>query len=228
MALNKAITKISDKMTNEYNSSFVVKEASFKGLSGIEMKGISLTPKNADTLLRVNEIKTSINIARLLTGDIQLGTLEMQNGFIQLVKNANGKNFDAFLRKKDKEELTDDNEGTDYASRAYKLLHRALNLVPTDMRLKNLTLRLDDMGRKVTLNLMNLKLEDKQLESTIGVSAKDITQNWKVKGFADPRNKQANLDFFNTDTTRIEIPYLNERYGLKSGFDSIHVNVDDY
>ncbi|MCO6147802.1 transglycosylase domain-containing protein [Flavobacterium sp. NRK1] len=225
--LNKAIARISDKMSSEYNSSFVVKEATFKGLSRIEMKGISLTPKNADTLLRVNEIKTSINLSRLLTADIQLGTLGMQNGFIQLVKNANGKNFDAFLRKKDKEELNDDNEGTDYASRAYKLLHRALNLVPTDMRLKNLTLRLDDMGRKVTLNLMNLKLEDKQLESTIGVSAKDIAQNWKVKGFADPRNKQANLDFFNTDTTRIEIPYLNERYGLKSGFDSIHLNVDN-
>lgn len=225
--LNKAIARISDKISSEYNSSFVVKEATFKGLSRIEMKGISLTPKNADTLLRVNEIKTSINLSRLLTADIQLGTLEMQNGFIQLVKNANGKNFDAFLRKKDKEELNDDNEGTDYASRAYKLLHRALNLVPTDMRLKNLTLRLDDMGRKVTLNLMNLKLEDKQLESTIGVSAKDIAQNWKVKGFADPRNKQANLDFFNTDTTRIEIPYLNERYGLKSGFDSIHLNVDN-
>lgn len=225
--LNKAIARISDKMSSEYNSSFVVKEATFKGLSRIEMKGISLTPKNADTLLRVNEIKTSINLSRLLTSDIQLGTLGMQNGFIQLVKNANGKNFDAFLRKKDKEELNDDNEGTDYASRAYKLLHRALNLVPTDMRLKNLTLRLDDMGRKVTLNLMNLKLEDKQLESTIGVSAKDIAQNWKVKGFADPRNKQANLDFFNTDTTRIEIPYLNERYGLKSGFDSIHLNVDN-
>lgn len=212
-------------MTTDYNSSFIVKEASFKGFSGIEMKGITLVPKNADTLLQVSEVKTSINFLKLLTGDVQLGTLEMKNGFIQLVKNENGKNFDAFLKNK-KEDILDDKKDANYAERAYRLLNRALNLVPTDMRLENLTLRMDDMGRKVNLHLKELKLADEQLESSIGVSADDIAQNWKVKGFADPRNKQADLNFFNTDTSRVEIPYLNERYGLKSGFDSIHINVE--
>jgi hypothetical protein len=223
--LEKAIAKVSDKMTTDYNSSFIVKEASFKGFSGIEMKGITLVPQNADTLLQVSELKTSINFLKLLTGDVQLGTLEMKNGFIQLVKNENGKNFDAFLKNK-KEDLLDDKKDANYAERAYRLLNRALNLVPTDMRLENLTLRMDDMGRKVNLHLKELKLADEQLESSIGVSADDIAQNWKVKGFADPRNKQADLNFFNTDTSRVEIPYLNERYGLKSGFDSIHINVE--
>lgn len=223
--LQKAIAKVSDKMTTDYNSSFIVKEASFKGFSGIEMKGITLVPKNADTLMQVSELKTSINFLKLLTGDIQLGTLEMKNGFIQLVKNENGKNFDAFLKNK-KEDLLDDKKDANYAERAYRLLNRALNLVPTDMRLENLTLRMDDMGRKVNLHLKELKLADEQLESSIGVSADDIAQNWKVKGFADPRNKQADLNFFNTDTSRVQIPYLNERYGLKSGFDSIHINVE--
>lgn len=223
--LQKAIAKVSDKMTTDYNSSFIVKEASFKGFSGIEMKGITLVPKNADTLMQVSELKTSINFLKLLTGDIQLGTLEMKNGFIQLVKNENGKNFDAFLKNK-KEDLLDDKKDANYAEKAYRLLNRALNLVPTDMRLENLTLRMDDMGRKVNLHLKELKLADEQLESSIGVSADDIAQNWKVKGFADPRNKQADLNFFNTDTSRVEIPYLNERYGLKSGFDSIHINVE--
>lgn len=223
--LQKAIAKVSDKMTTDYNSSFIVKEASFKGFSGIEMKGITLVPKNADTLLQVSELKTSINFLKLLTGDVQLGTLEMKNGFIQLVKNENGKNFDAFLKNK-KEDILYDKKDANYAERAYRLLNRALNLVPTDMRLENLTLRMDDMGRKVNLHLKELKLADEQLESSIGVSAADIAQNWKVKGFADPRNKQADLNFFNTDTSRVEIPYLNERYGLKSGFDSIHINVE--
>jgi hypothetical protein len=225
--LEKAINKVTGKMSTEYNSTFVVKEASFKGFSGIEMKEITLVPKNADTLLHISELKTSINLMHLLTGDIQLGTLEMQNGFVHLVKNKDGKNFDAFLKNNDKDEEEDDSDGPDYASRAYRILNRALNLVPTDMNLKNLNLRLDDMGRKVTVHLRELKLSDKQLVSSIGVSGKDIAQNWKVKGFADPRAKQADLDFFNTDTTRIEIPYLNERYGLKSGFDSIHLNVEN-
>lgn len=226
MVLDKAITKITNKMSTDYNSAFTVKSAKFKGFSNIEMEGITLVPKNADTLLQVKELKTSINLAKLLTGDVQLGTLEMKHGFVQLVKNANGRNFDAFLKNKNKDEEDDSSDGANYADRAYRILNRALNLVPTDMNLTNLTLRLEDMGRKVSLHLGNLTLADKQLESTIGVRGENIVQNWKVKGFADPRNKQADLDFFNTDTTRIEIPFIYERYGLKSGFDAIHVNVD--
>lgn len=227
MMLDKAITKITNKMDADYNSTFTVKSAKFSGFSNIEMEGITLVPKNADTLLQIKELRTSISLAHLLTGDIQLGTLEMKNGFVQLVKNANGRNFDAFLKNKNKDEEEDSNDDANYADRAYRILNKVLNLVPTDMNLTNLTLRLNDRGRKVSLHLGNLKLADKQLESTIGVRGENIAQNWKVKGFADPRNKQADLDFFNTDTTRIEIPFLYERYGLKSGFDAIHINVDN-
>src|ERR1044071_9373911 len=73
--LEKAITRISGKMDREYNTTFTVNKASFKGFSGIEMEGIYLVPKNADTLLQVRELKTSVNLGALLTGDVQLGTL---------------------------------------------------------------------------------------------------------------------------------------------------------
>jgi hypothetical protein len=46
---------------------------------------------------------------QLLTGDVQLGTLEVQNGFVQLVKKGKSRNFDAFLKRsleKKKKEIT--------------------------------------------------------------------------------------------------------------------------
>ena len=226
--LNKVLEKISVKLETDYDSNFKVNSATFKGFSGIEMEGISLVPKNADTLLRVKSLNTSVNFFKLLTGEVQLGTLEMKDGFIQLVKNKNGKNFDAFIKKDKKEHAEDlDNDAPDYAERAYRLLNMALNLVPTDMKLENLTLRLDDMGRKVNLHLNQLTLNEKQLESSIAVSSKNIAQQWKVKGFADPRNKRADLKFFATDSSSIAVPYLDERYGLKAGFDSIRLNVEN-
>jgi len=225
MALQKAIVKVTDKMARDYNTAFTVKEASFKGLSGIEVKNITIVPKGADTLLQVQQITTSINLSRLLVGDVQLGTLEMNNGYIQLVKNEKGWNFRPFLRNTKKDEENTDDSETSYADRAYRLLTKVLNLVPTDMQLQNLTLRMDDMGRKVNLNLKQLKLADNQLESTMHVTEDTITQTWKVKGFADPRGRKANLKFFNADTSRIAIPYISARYGLKSGFDAIQLNV---
>lgn len=224
--LEKAINRISAKMERDYNSTFTVSSAGFEGLSGVRMQGITLVPQNADTLLTVAALNTSINISRLFTGDVQLGMLEMKDGYIHLVKNANGRNFDAFLKKQkqqEKKEAAD--EEPNLARRAYRLLSRALNLVPTDMALENLRLQMDDMGRTVTLDLKQLRLADKHLETTIAVWENDSSQTWKVTGFADPRNKQADLKFYNSDSVRIKVPYLERRYGLNAGFDSIHVNV---
>lgn len=223
--LQKAITKVSDKMERDYNSDFSIKKASFEGFSGVALENVLLVPKNADTLLNVESIKTNINFWRLLTGDLQLGTLHVKNGFVQLVKNENGRNFDAFLKRKSNEDTT--NIETNYAERAYRLLNQALNLIPTDMNLENISLRMDDMGRKVKLDLKKLRLEDKELETSIGVTADNFRQNWKIKGFADPRNKKTDLRFFNVDTGKIRIPYVDERFNMKAGFDSIRLNVSN-
>lgn len=219
----KALTEITTKMARDYKCDFSVKKAHFQGLSGIEMEDVLLVPKNADTLFKIQKIKTSVSFWHLFTGTIQLGTLEAKNGFVQLVKNENGHNFDAFLPKKKKKIST--NEKTNYADLAYRILNKGLNLVPTDMQLENLSLRLDDMGKKATIRLQKLDLANKQLETSLQVQTDTFNQRWKIKGFADPRNKQTDIRFFNIDTGKIRLPYFDERFNIKASFDSIRLNV---
>lgn len=226
MALQKVIAKVQHKMENDYNSTFSVKEARFSGLSGISMKGIAVVPQGADTLLSIQELTTSISLGKIIFGDVQLGTLNMKDGYVQMVKKDSlGWNFRAFLKSKKTDDDTADTS-RDYADRAYNIINKALNLIPTDMVLQNLGLRVNDMGRKVSLNLSTLKLADEQLESSITVVEDSLTQHWKVKGLADPRGHICDLKFFNTDTTRIIVPYLAQRYKLKSGFKAIQLKVD--
>ena len=226
MVLQQTIAKVSIKMERDYNSSFSVKKASFVGLSGLSFSEIILVPKNADTLFNIQKMKTSVNFWRLLVGDIQLGTLEIENGYVQLVKNKNGRNFDAFL-KKDKDETTDFKEKRNYAQFAYRIISKVLNLVPTDMKVENLSFMLDDNGKKTSINFQKLRLVNKQLETSIKVETKTFTQRIRIHGFADPRNKKADIRFFNIDTGAIKVPYLDERYGLKSSFDSIQLNIQN-
>ncbi len=222
--LQKAISVITNKLDREYDSSFSIKKAEFKGLTAVEIEDIILVPHQKDTLFRIQNIKTSVSFWPLLMGTIRLESLKIDNGFVQLVKADYGRNFDAFLRKKD---TVDTGEKPNYAKLAYRLLNRGLNLVPTDMHLQNLTLRMNDMGKKATMRLNTLVLEDKQMESSIVVQTNTFTQRWKIKGFADPRNKQTDLRFFNIDTGKIKVPYFDERYGIKSSFDSIRLNVSN-
>ena len=226
MALEQVIAKVQQKVAQR-NAAFSVKEASFDGLSGIKMQHVTLVPNGADTLVSVKEINTSVNLARLMVGDVQLGTLHMTDGYIQLVKKDSlGWNFRNLLKSK-KEDNDDNDTSQSYADRAYGMMNRILNLIPTDMQIHNLELRVNDSGRKLNLKLTDTRLADNKLESTIRVTEDTIAQTWKVSGMADPRAHQCDLKFFNTDTARIVVPYIARRYNIKSGFDAINLKVDN-
>jgi hypothetical protein len=223
--LQQTLDKISNDMQVDYNSKFTVKNASFDGLSGLNLSEITLVPKNADTLFKIKKLKTSVNLWQLLTGDVQLGTLEVQNGYVQLVKQGKESNFAAFLKKDNQTSVR--SEKRDYAQFAYRIISKALNLVPTDMILDNLSFRLNDNGNKATINFQKLRLVNKQLETSIKVQTKTLTQRWSIKGFADPRNKKVDIRLVNIDTGAIKMPYLEERFNLKSSFDSIRLNIQN-
>jgi len=223
--LKQAIAKVTHKMAVQYQSNFSVKSATFDGLSTIKLTDVVLAPINADTLVKIKNVETSISLSNLLIGDVQVGTLKVDNGYIQLVKKGKKRNFDAFL-KRDREE-TDSNEKRKYAAFAYRIISKVLNLVPTDMDLKNFKFKIDDNGKQTNIAVDKLVLSNKQLETNLHVQAKDFDQRWNIKGFADPRNKKADIRFFNLDTGAIRVPYLDQRYNLKASFDSIRLNVQN-
>ena len=224
--LDKSISKISEKMKTEYQSDFSIKEANFNGFSGITMQDISLVPQNGDTLFRINSLESEINFWRLFTGDLQLGTLLIKDGFVHAVENEKGKNYAAFVKPR-KKRANDISDKPNIARRVYRLLNTALNLVPTNLRIENVTLLLDNYGKKTTLDLQKLMLVDKELSSSMTIKTGDFSQNWQIKGMADPRNKQTDIRFFNRDSGQIRVPYLDEKYGFKSAFDSIRLNITD-
>lgn len=221
--LKQAIVKVANKIELDYDSTLRIKEATFEGFSGINLTEITLIPNKADTLFNVQKMRTNINIWRLLLGEVQLGTLQIKNGQIQLIQKGNVKNFAAFL-KKDKKE-PESNSKKDYAAFAYRIISKVLNLVPTDMNVENFTFKIDNNGKKATINIEKLVLVNKELETSIQVITHTFAQRWKIKGFADPRNKKADIRFFNRDTGSIKVPYFDERYNLISSFDSIRLKL---
>jgi hypothetical protein len=222
--LENAISRIDHKLTAEYQCRFLVKSAKFQNLSNIELKAISLVPQKADTLISIKNLKTSVNIGQLFFGNIQLGKLEINTGYIQLVKNKKGSNFDAFLKHKKE---TNSSDQVNYAKLAYRILSKTLNLVPTDMNVCGFAFKMDDMGNKVVFDFKQLKLENKKLTSIINVKSDDLTQNWSITGFADPRDRKADLKFFNPKNDSIRIPYLYKKMHLKTSFKTIHFNLEN-
>lgn len=222
--LESAISRIDTKLSREYQCRFHIKSAQFHGLSDLEFEEISLVPQKADTLVSIKNLKTSVNFWQLFFGNIQLGKLEINKGFIQLVKNKKGRNFDAFLKHKKE---TNSSDQVNYAKLAYRILSKTLNLVPTDMNVTGFAFKMDDMGNKVVFDFKKLELENKKLTSLINVKSDDFTQNWSISGFADPRDRKADLKFYNSKNDSIRIPYLEKKIHLKTSFKTIHFNLEN-
>jgi hypothetical protein len=229
MLLHKALDKAAAKLNEKYQCTFTYEDASFSGLSGVSMQGLTLVPFQADTLFNIGKVEASASFWFALLGDIRLKDLEVKDGYVQLVKNESGRNFDAFLHSKSdslaSEQVETSTNTTNYAKTVYRLISKTLNLVPTHMSLENLSLRMSDMGSKVNMHLQQLSLADKQFASLIHVTTNTMSQRWNIKGIADPRDRKADLEFFNLDTGKIRIPYIDERFHIVSGFDSIRVNL---
>lgn len=225
--LEKSIVKIQEKFKSEYQSDFNIGSAKFEGFSGLVMREISIVPQNADTLLRVNKLNTSVNFAELLIGELQIGKLDLENGYILLVKKGTKKNFDSFIKKNDS--LSNQKVVTekDYARKFYKILSRALNLFPTDMKLKNFSLFVNDNGSKASVKIIELSLADEKLATNIDVKTNTFSQEWRINGMANPRKKTADVRFYNADTSAIKVPYLDDRYNFIASFDTAHIVVEN-
>ncbi len=222
--LNKVIRQVDYQFERDYQCNVTIQKAEFHGLTNVEFQHIALVPKNADTLVHINELKTGVSFWKLLIGDIQLGKLEINKGFVQLVKTKNGSNYDAFLRSKKEKDSTAE---VNYAKLLNRITSRLLDLVPTDMDVKGFAFKFNDKGNKVVFDFNQLVLNEKKLNTIIDVSSDNFSQQWRINGFADPRDRKADLTFANTKNDTIRIPYIDKRFNLKTGFKSIHFNLEN-
>lgn len=225
--LEKGIQKVTLKMQRDYNCKFSLKSASFDGFTGIQLEDVALVPKGMDTLFSVQKMKTSVSFFNLIVGNIQLNTLEIKNGFVHLKKDERGANFKSFIKKKKKAKSSKVDSKMNYSDFAYTIISNVLDLIPAEMQLENLTFKIDDQGKKATIHFKELVLKGKKLDSNIHVQTATFAQNWRIQGFADPRNNKADIRVFNLNKEAIKVPYFDERYNLIASFDSIRLNVDN-
>jgi Transglycosylase len=227
--LNKAVEKVAAKFHHDYQTTFTVGNASFKGISGVDIQNIIIIPEGKDTIVTIGNLESSVRLWYALILDFRIKELLLKNGYINLVKNNSGRNFDVFLKHKNKDSLNIDStttKQTNYAEVVYRLISKVLAQIPNEMLVENFALRITDDNRKESFNMKNLSLHDEQLTSNIEVTTNTFSQRWHINGFASTKNKKADVEFYNADTGKVRIPYIDERFHLITGFDSVHLNLE--
>lgn len=229
--LHKAIEKVQSKLMDKYQVTLKIENAGFEGLSGLKLNGLSLVPQGKDTILVVNDFSLSVKFWYALIGDIRVKNLSLNGGYFQLIKKGKEKNFDAFLNEKDTLQTQDntsiENKGVqNYAETIYQLISKVLNKVPNELEMKDFSVLGVDDVRFFNFSLNEFKLFDQRLNASIKVSSNSINQTWILSGFANPSAKTADITFSSTDTSRVMIPYIFERFNLQAGFENIRLQLN--
>ena len=219
--LKAAIEKGIRKAKTDYNLDVKIKSARFAGLKTIDFEEISIVPKNRDSLAHIQNFKVGIKLLPLILGNIKLSEVAMSNSWIHLSRKDSISNYDFLFRKKGLDTLKSSRK-VNLAELANNLLNQMLYKIPDDMNIRNFEIRLTDDTSKLTLHTSVATIDNGEVNSTILVNGKEAT--WHVQGNVDPGDKQLDLMLF-ADGKKVELPYLQHRFGLKLNFDTISTQM---
>src|SRR5262245_9689811 len=82
--LHIAIEKIADRLQRNYNLELTTGEAAFHGMITVEMRNITISSENGDTLLNLDTLSAAPSIPSLFLFNVRLKNLDLKNGFIRL------------------------------------------------------------------------------------------------------------------------------------------------
>lgn len=215
--LNTAIQKAILKADKDYDLELKIESAEFVGLSSVSFKNISIVPHNRDSLARIFNFKVGVKLLPLIFGDIKLAEIKLDRGMINLIKRDSLSNYDFLFRKKQSDENEDKTE-LDIAKLASNLINKILYKIPDDMDIRDFEIKFSDDSGSVNLYTRIATIEGGDVNSSILVNGKESV--WHVDGTVNPGAKKLNLTLY-ADHKKVELPYLEKRFGLKLNFDSV-------
>jgi hypothetical protein len=214
--LRAAIERGISKAKRDYNLNVKIGSASFTGLSSVSFKNITIVPDNRDSLANIQNFKVGVKLFPLLFGDIKLSEINLDKGQINLVKRDSISNYDFIFRKKSADS-TETKSELNLSKLANSLINQMLYKIPDDMDVRDFEIKFRDDTSSLNFYTTSATIDGGDVESTIKVNGNEST--WHIQGTVEPGDQQLDLRMF-ADNKKVELPYLEKRFGLKLSFDT--------
>ena len=222
--LEKGIEKALAKIESQFNVKITISAAKWKGLTGVEFENIIVIPTERKKLAQIQRFYLNVKILPLFAGTIKLNAVEIKNGSIDLYSENGLSNLDFLLKPKKDESKKSDSSELNIGKTAKNLINELLYKIPDNMSVENVLLNVNDEGKKFTINGNSILLKDKKLNATFILN--DTKATWKMDGMIDPSDQKLNIRFYGLNKP-IELPYIEQKYGLVVRFDTVSTRMDE-
>lgn len=219
--LNRIVKSVKNKAKTEYSIHLEVINPHFSGFSSVAFDRITAVPENRDSLLAMNQLEVRIQLFPLLFGDLKLAELNMDSGFLHLVKRDSLRNYDFLFRKK---KNTTEKTEMDLAALGNRLLNSVYHKIPEDLHIRDFDLKWVEDSTELDFRLTKALIDGGEVETDILVNRGESL--WHIRGEVDPGDRQLDLSLF-ADGKKVELPYLERKFGLKLSFDRISTRMEE-
>lgn len=223
--LKKMMAKAIAKADSSYGLKVKIGSAGFSGLSSVNMKEISVVPKDRDTLSTIKDITVGVKLFPLIFGNIKLSEINLNDGALNVVLKDSLTNLDFILKRK--KDTTSTTKGkVNLSDLANNLLNEILYKIPDDMEIKNFVMKLNDNDTaSLKFSTTTATIINGELNSTIVVN--DTAATWHVNGELDPGDRNFDVMLFADNGKKVELPYLASKLHTKISFDTVRTKMED-
>jgi hypothetical protein len=215
-----------NKFNETYQADLHIGEFSFKGISGAEIKEITLKSLNTeDTLLKIGSVYARVNFWDLLIFKVNLTDLKLEHALFYLHKEDSTDNFSFLYKKPHTPSDTDTEQSftneTDYAAAVRRLLNTFFYRIPSNIEINDFNINSNTDGHLIFTKLPSLIVKNHQFTTFIEITENNKTMRWITEGVIAPAEKQVDIKIYAGKNTRLKLPFTEFKWKGLLAFDTI-------
>lgn len=203
-------------------------DISMIGLSGIQIKGLSVTPSDADTFLRSHSFRVKLDRSALLLFKVSVKSIEADDVNISFIKKDNTSNFEFLYHSVPSAEINAHTETEqNFARKTGRLFGLLFKLLPDNATLRNLTVSYLNKGDELLIEIPSLIIKDSRFATGIRSTENGIRSEWVCEGSLLDKEKKIEAQLHAKENTKITLPFLNYRWGAQIQFDTLTFKLEE-
>ncbi len=207
-----------------YNVSVHYKAILLKRLTNIQIKGLTVIPKDSEPLASANSFLIKLNFNNLLIGKIDIKQMIARDVNINFIKNKDSSNFDFIYQQKNSFQNMDTLMVAEqnFAFKAERTLKSIFRFLPSNASILNLHISYNSNDNELTLEIPKLTIENNTFAMDIQSKENDVESEWVCRGTLQDNKQTINCRLYTKDITKkIALPFLEYKWGATVKFDTL-------
>lgn len=204
----------------KYGLSVHYNSLQMQGLNEVELQGLNVVPHHRDTLLTLQSLNIELSFWKLLTGQVEIQNVRLNNLDISFIKKDSIANYDFLFRKK-KQAHPEEADPKNYAHRIDGMLNLFYGFLPENGELNRIHITERRDSNFVALDIPALAIKNNRFHSAISIREDARTQHWIVSGELNRETHTLKTELYAQGKEKATMPYITRRFGAELTFDTL-------